>query len=302
MNRNIKLTIQLGGLAMALAVSSAACKKSSSGVSSVNQPQLPPGCYIYGANLTGAQATECCAGGAPKTPYPDSCPKPPGFTPTVATMNNFNGAAQAGRTALTAADSMIGDKVAGKTGGQSAATAVDNPGKSEGSKPENLAKLTGEQLRNLNGASAGGKKGGGSGGGSGSGLGGDFGAGISTKPIVLGGESSGETSAAVASAGSVYSGGGGGGGAGSGGRAGGFDLGGLNGGQGAGRPGNELLRFGRDPASSAMGSADPEDYFSMLKSGDDLFKIVEKRYTKKAEGWALGDAKEAASSVKQLVK
>jgi len=37
---------------------------------------------------------------------------------------------------------------------------------------------------------------------------------------------------------------------------------------------------------SPQGSEDPSDYFTRLGIGDNLFKIVERRYRNKAVGWA----------------
>lgn len=67
--------------------------------------------------------------------------------------------------------------------------------------------------------------------------------------------------------------------------------------------------FRRSPASLAgqgganpngygpMGSQDPANYFSLLNTNDNLFKIVERRYVSKSKQWAISDAEEIRRSV-----
>ncbi len=79
-----------------------------------------------------------------------------------------------------------------------------------------------------------------------------------------------------------------------------------NGGQ---KSGSSTTEFGRDPASLSgrdhasrngsdpMSSQDPANYFTLLNTGDSLFKTVERRYVWKAKQWAVSDAQEIRRSV-----
>ena len=78
---------------------------------------------------------------------------------------------------------------------------------------------------------------------------------------------------------------------------GGSDSNGM--GVGGGAHGHTVSEISRDPAAAGgsanghggpIGTQDPENYFSMLNPNDNLFKIVERRYTKKSEQWSLADA------------
>jgi len=88
----------------------------------------------------------------------------------------------------------------------------------------------------------------------------------------------------------------------------------LDGGDGSngvgGRSGVTSTEFSRDPASVAgradaargsmdpMGSQDPANYFSLLNTGDNLFKIVERRYVSKSKQWAISDAQQIRNSAR----
>jgi hypothetical protein len=56
----------------------------------------------------------------------------------------------------------------------------------------------------------------------------------------------------------------------------------------------------RAPSSSsdAMGSADPADYFSRLNAGDNIFKIVERKYIDESKQWAMADAEALSRSAR----
>ena len=90
--------------------------------------------------------------------------------------------------------------------------------------------------------------------------------------------------------------GGGGKGAGAGAGAGGLGAGGgLTGANGG-------AEFGGKKDKDAMGTADPDDYFSRLKAEDNIFKIVEKRYKQKSMTWSAADALDLSNSVKPIPK
>lgn len=139
--------------------------------------------------------------------------------------------------------------------------------------------------------------GGGSGSGSSSGAGGQ-GGGLSSAGIP---SSSAATEAAAkpaAPAGDSLStvaigrSGGGGGGSGGGGFGGLFGSGGNDGLSGESRS----EAFGLQPGDvRPLGSEDPGDYFARLGLGDDLFKIVERRYRNQAGVWARADAEGVTS-------
>jgi hypothetical protein len=77
-----------------------------------------------------------------------------------------------------------------------------------------------------------------------------------------------------------------------------------------GRGGVSSTEFSRDPASIAgradaalgsmdpMGSQDPANYFSLLNTDDNLFKIVERRYVSKSKQWAISDAQRIRNSAR----
>lgn len=77
----------------------------------------------------------------------------------------------------------------------------------------------------------------------------------------------------------------------------------------AGGAGNTTTEFRRDPSSLAgqadgkrngmdpMGSQDPANYFTLLNTGDNLFKIVERRYVSKSKQWAISDAQDVRRSI-----
>lgn len=288
MNKKLKAFAQIGVLAVAIAFTSS-CKKKS-GTSSVHPPIMPANsCYLYGSTLTGDAANNCCQSGVPKSPIPEGCPQPPGIAPTLSTMKAFNNTLTTGRAALGEATS-LSDGSGAAAVETAAATAVDAP------KPTELD--GGEALRsNLdpNFSATGGRP---SGNGSGT-AGGTMGSGgtlsmgsVDTKPAF-----SAPQGAAALAVGDVpgtgYSSGGAG--AGGGGSRGGYENpfggGGAIGGGGS-------AQFGRALASgSVMGSTDPDDYFSLLKPTDSIFKIVEKRYGAKQKSWALTDAYQASQSV-----
>jgi hypothetical protein len=60
---------------------------------------------------------------------------------------------------------------------------------------------------------------------------------------------------------------------------------------GGGKADSKDLSSNRAPASDvATNSSDPADYFTRLSAADNLFKIVERKYTDKSRQWALSDA------------
>jgi hypothetical protein len=89
-----------------------------------------------------------------------------------------------------------------------------------------------------------------------------------------------------------------------------FGFGGDGDGVG-GKGGSSISEISRDPASLAaqadaarngkdpMGSQDPSNYFSLISAGDNLFKIVERRYTSKSRQWELSDVQEIRRSVQK---
>jgi hypothetical protein len=88
--------------------------------------------------------------------------------------------------------------------------------------------------------------------------------------------------------------------------AGGYGQGGVGGGKadlfglgasdsntsnGGGKADSKDFGSNRAPASDvATNSSDPADYFTRLSAADNLFKIVERKYTDKSRQWALSDA------------
>jgi hypothetical protein len=150
---------------------------------------------------------------------------------------------------------------------------------------------------NLGGALPGGPsaRGGGSGGGGGGsgGLGSDFGK-LSTAPSA--GSGSGAADATSGPSGSSGDGtytSGAGAGAATAGNGFGYNRGSGMGGDGAGGT-SEQVEFGDAGATGdvAVIGEDPEDYFTRVGIDDNLFKIVERRYGKKASGWVQDDLKQ----------
>lgn len=284
----------------AFMVAFSACKGGSA-TSQVQPPVYPESCYIYGSTLTGGQAKTCCEQGNPKSPLPDGCPRPAGVTPTTATMAAFNGAVGTARTSLATANGLVGTGTVAKNN-LSAATAGEIPASDDGKKDGIGGAGIGDLFKGSDNDSAqnGGGGGAGAGGGGGSGLGSGFGAGVKTDP-------SPDNSAKTAAAGSaedgssVMSGSGGGRAGGRGGNSGFDNLFGA-GGQNAATSGMVDMS-GRGPAGVATsGSADPDDYFSLLKRAESIFKVVERRYTEKARGWATRDATDITAKARMLVK
>ncbi|MGZ3698500.1 MAG: hypothetical protein ACXWP5_10220, partial [Bdellovibrionota bacterium] len=55
---------------------------------------------------------------------------------------------------------------------------------------------------------------------------------------------------------------------------------------------------GKGKDGNAMGSEDPDDYFTRIGLGESLFKKVEKKYNEKAGSWALIEANAVLKSFK----
>lgn len=226
--------------------------------------------------------------------------------PSNSSLGQMANLTHTGETAAARAAGLESDSSAFQTGGNSSAsTAADRLArqdpKSAAVDHGSIADSSNPELNFSPQSTGGGGRGsgGGSGAGGGGGLG-SFGAGVKTDPASRPGMSS---PVPAMDSNPAYTGGGGGGARGGGG---GSDYGSLFGGGGdAGRAGTQdALEIGRTPAgvNEVMGSADPEEYFSMLKSSDNLFKVVERRYTSKAKSWALSDASHARDAVKKLVQ
>ncbi|MCC7440561.1 MAG: hypothetical protein IT285_02945 [Bdellovibrionales bacterium] len=144
--------------------------------------------------------------------------------------------------------------------------------------------------------SGGGGKGagrGGGGGGSGMSLGtGSTGPSVVDSDALSGSAAGGDQSAAT------YAGGGGSGRKGGKGGAGNDPMAAFRAGFGGGKGGSadgktESLEFGATAGDGVdpMASEDPEDYFGRIQSWESIFKIVERRYKSKSQGWALTDSK-----------
>lgn len=203
---------------------------------------------------------------------------------SAASMESLNQRIQTGgnQSAAKAADRFVNREP------QLAALGGNSPQGSHSSTP--VASVAGDGGR--------GSSGGGVSGGGGGGLG-TFGVGVKTDPAIA--PSDTPTLASEDSAGSYSGGGGGARGGGSssfGSLFGGGNEGGISG------KAQDGFNLGRGPAGgdSTKSSADPENYFSMLKPSDSLFKIVERRYMDKAKNWALTDAYDASAAVKKLAK
>lgn len=253
--------------------------------------------------------SHCCnADGKIKKPEGAEC-RDSSFAPAahvnnaLGQMANITGAGESsGRSAASMEN--LGSKL--QTGGNSSAAkaadrfvnrepqsaALENNPVPESESTSPIASVAGE------GGGRGSSGGSTSGGGGGGGLGG-LGVGVKTDPAIA--PSDTPVLASEDSAG-TYSGGGGGA-RGGGGSSFGSLFGGGNEGGVSGKA-QDGFNLGRKPAGgdSTTGSADPENYFSMLKPSDSLFKIVERRYMDKAKNWALTDAHDASASVKKLVK
>ena len=280
------------------------------GSAQVQQPAVPVNsCYFNGQTLSGAAADTCCTNGIPMSTPPQSCPQQPGLSGAKAAMTGFANGALAGQSALSAANGLIGSSTGASNAGTSAATAGNSL--AQGNSAAKVTPSNGQNptMPNPNQAAAGGgSQGGGSGGGgSGSGSGGgmSLGTAVSTQAAPADpGTSAAQAAPSDASMGS-YSGSGGGGrsAAGAGGQFGSL-FGGDSGGA-AGAHGPAELNFGRNPAGngdSAGVTQDPEDYFGRIKPTDDIFKVVEHRYTEKAVNWARSDAYATTEAAKKLSK
>lgn len=228
--------------------------------------------------------------------------------PANSSLGQMANLTNTGETAAARAAGLESDSSAFQTGGNSSAAtaadrlarqdpksaAVDNGSIADSSNPENnfSPQSSGGGSRGSGGGAA-------SGGGGGGGLG-AFGAGVKTDPASR--PSSMSSPVPATDSNPAYSGGGTGGG--SRGAGGGYDHGSPFGGGDAARAGGQdTLELGRSLAGNqVMGSMDPDEYFTMLKPTDNLFKVVERRYTTKAKSWALTDASQARDAVKKLVK
>lgn len=298
-NKNAKIALRYGALAATIALSFSACKKGD-GVSQVYPPNLPSSCYMWGSTLTGAQADACCVGGKPKaSPPAGQCPDAPGLAPTASTMNAFAGAASVGRGALGSVEALVGKS---PTANNSAATAaIASPARQGSDSLNGSASGQGVSLARTAGSAGGHSGAGGGGAASGSGTGGftDFNSVTTRTALQVAEQQLGTTESPAA----AYAGGGGGAGKGGAQGGAGFDFGSLAGANGAGAAGRgsiDGMDFGNRSPASAVGSADPDDYFSRLKPGDSIFKVVEKRYGVTAKGWALGDAAGVSAAAKRL--
>ncbi|MDR3608436.1 MAG: hypothetical protein P4M08_13790 [Oligoflexia bacterium] len=265
--------------------------------------------------LSGAEQTCCCNGTTAINPAPATCAGasftcpvgPAGVAETAGTLSDAAQAYNSGQSGLTAAGQMLStssptnNSAAGQTGQASAATAggsLGTLGSTTSSTPSAAS------LGNALGAGSGGLAGGGSGSspattGS-SGLNSLAGLSPAATPSSVPG-ANGLLASAGSGSGSgqgLYAAGGGGGG----GMGGGLFGGSSDSTSPGGAKGDvKDLSSGRSPASAdVMGSADPIDYFTRLNSSDNLFKIVERRYTSKSRQWAVSDAQALSGSVKVL--
>ncbi|MCM2279628.1 MAG: hypothetical protein NDJ89_16255 [Oligoflexia bacterium] len=302
-----RIIVQSVLLAAATALAFPACKSDKGKAVTYPPRHLEESCYIFGQTLYGAHATDCCEknGSGVWVPKPSAsqpagrCPSAPGLAAVTTAMNTFQEAVNVGRSGVESARRLENHAEVSKNSRIAAATAAQPKG---GEVKKTDGPIAAGELGELVGSSSGGGAYPGSAGGGGGGLGGGgSGSGLSdvrtsaaprvqTEPEMV-------RNPDTASGGYTGGGGGGGavGGAGFGRGSGIWDS--LAGGAGLGGNGVEggapkSMTFGRDPASmNAMGSADPEDYFSRVKPGDSIFKVVERRYTSKAQNWALSDAK-----------
>jgi hypothetical protein len=292
-----------------------------SGTAVFNPPNTAGTCIWNGVTLSSSEASECCTTNSDGTMtynYSTSDSNCPGGTPQQAaiqsTIGNYANTAAAGDASLASANGDVSsDGVLKNTGsGSAAATASFNPpttGSTTGSGSGSATGLLGNLGTTTGGAAAAG------------------GSAQAANPSSLFGSSglSGSTATnpddgATAASGAIAASGGSGDvsadgsgayamdASGHGGSHGGLwseifgngdsDFGsGLN---GKGSRTAKIVDLDRSPAadgSNAMGSKDPEDYFSLVNPGDSIFKIVERRYTTKAKQWALTDADAVASKV-----
>lgn len=288
----------------AFSVASFSACKSKEGVSEVHSAQVPESfCEMYGSSLTGQEADRCCVSGKPRVPRPDGCPQPIGAAPTETTIVGYDGAVRTARASIQYAETLTGDSTIARNNRSAAVASTAGPDGTDAATLDPNANVIGDKLREMmkegagqddssggGSASAGGFSGGGSGFG---GLNGD----IRTAPA-----SGAEASTAAASKeagegrnlGVSQASGRGRSGSGSGDDV-GDTISGVN---------SAILDIGRDPAGEVnpMGSVEPENYFSLLKPGESIFKVVEKRYGAKARQWALRDAAEVASGVQRRVE
>jgi hypothetical protein len=213
---------------------------------------------------------------------------PPGNGPVGTSLSNGAKAADSSQSAINVAKQLEDPKglAAQQTGGPNAqgASAGDT-----GSGPgKGLAKSGGPDSGSPtplgpNGRSRGGSGSSGAGGGGGSGAGGEL-----KTDAIAGSGSTDPALGSAAAAGSDYkSAGGGAAGTGGGSESfsGGFSLGGSG---GAAAPDNNEVAMGAagQTGVAALGSEDPDDYFTRTGLGDNLFKKVEKVYRTKSMSWA----------------
>lgn len=258
---------------------------------------LPASCCDGEGNLKKTQGPECLDSSQASTAHVNN------------SLAQLARTAEAGQTSAAHAAGLEGESQQVQAGSNgSAATASDrlsqqedprsaalgNPSEQGSGAPTSLLPLAPSEAGRLSGG-----RGSSSGlGGGGTGLG-SFGSGIKTDPAMK------PLGSLTPAADTVPAYAGGGGSRGGGGR---FDSGSLfgsgSGSDGMGGKAQDSLHLGRNPAGgdSVMGSLDPENYFSMLKPSDNLFKIVERRYTSKAKTWALSQAEDTQAAVKKLVK
>lgn len=304
-----------------------ACKKKTKGYATFEAPKTDPnGCVWNGQYLKGEVGQRCCQGGQPITTNPpEGCPAARiGDEALLCMMQGFANAATSADDVIKKAGTLIseviptgtgdptttpfGPQVGGVTTAKTTAalgseSTTNTPGLAGSAGSSAPYGATHDLISNshnpyqdgLFGSAAGGGSGfSGSGGygSSGSGAGG-FGS-VSTAAIgdaAANGLNGGKTADEANGAG-AYAGSGGGGGSGGAGRSGwgGF---GSDSNSAPGTPGSRVLdQTGRNPASTdvaPMGSQDPENYFSLSTSGDNLFKIVEKRYKEKSIIWVRND-------------
>ncbi|MCM2323441.1 MAG: hypothetical protein NDJ90_09290 [Oligoflexia bacterium] len=308
MKFNHQVLIKAGLLAAVIVVSFPACKKDK-GSAVVMPPQYPQNsCYIFGSTVVGQQALDCCQKDASGVYVPKAvasqpqgrCPSAPGISAIRTAVNSFGEASVVGRSAIAAAKSM--ERKAQVHKNVSAATAGGMQVASKGPKPLDSAdegafqQLAGDSAGDGSTARGGGGAGGGGGGGGVASLSMDS---VTTAAAPKGANGPSMPGLQEGAETGAYEGGSGGAG-GAGGRGGAVDWDAMAGRGlgGDGKGGSGTMDLSRTTASGdPMGSADPSDYFSMLRPGDSIFKIVERRYTTKAQSWALTDAKGAARSV-----
>lgn len=158
-----------------------------------------------------------------------------------------------------------------------------------GSAPANSGDSSGSSLFS-SASTPGGDGGGGGGGPAGGGGGGSFGSDSVAQPTTEMAKAKDSDSNIPQLPGAVSGGGGGGGGGGrgrGGGGDSGIDLSGSfgGGGAGAGLSGLSWSSLGGRAPASVSASNDPADYLTRIKPEEDIFKVVERRYTQTAMKW-----------------